>query len=647
MPILDSIDSPGDLKRLSPSELRVLASELRARIVEVVGRNGGHLSSNLGVVELTIALHRAFDSPGDAIVWDVGHQCYAHKLLTGRREEFSGIRKKGGLSGFPKRAESVHDAFDTGHASTSISAALGILEGRRIVAREAGAELRGVAVAVIGDGALTGGMAFEALSHAGQLGLPLVVVLNDNKMSISPNVGALSGYLSRLSTTRRYQGIRSRIDRAVKGVPFAGAFLYDRMVRAKRAVKALVFKENFFSELGFEYAGPIDGHNIQALTQVFRDARALGKPVVVHAITRKGKGHELAEEDPSRYHGVAPGRCIDEEGSPRPASSFTDAFSRAIARRGRFDDRLVAISAAMTIGVGLDEFESACPGRLHDVGIAEAHAVTFAAGIAAAGARPVVALYSTFAQRAADQILHDVALPCLPVVLALDRSGAVGEDGETHQGLYDLAMFRSFPNLSILAPAGAAELGLMLEWALDSGRPALIRYPKAPCPCEEAAYSEPLQSGRGVFVRRSGAETLIGALGGRVGPAAAAADALATADPALGVDLYSPRFVAPFDEEAFLEAVSPYRRVLAVEDGVARGGFGEYLVSLIAYRLPRVEAVAAGFPAEPFAQASRDELLAEAGLDAGGIAARARRLASEGREGRIYLFRSGREGEGR
>jgi len=648
--ILDSIDSPRDLKKLDLAELKLLAAEIRERIIAVVGRNGGHLASNLGVVELTLALHKVFDSPRDSIVWDVGHQCYAHKILTGRRAEFESIRRSGGISGFPKRSESVHDAFGTGHASTSISVALGILEARRVLGAEA--EGRGLAIAVIGDGALTGGMAFEALSHAGQLGLPLVVVLNDNKMSIAPSVGALSSYLSRLSATARYQGIRSRIDRVVKGIPLCGSFLYERMVRGKRAVKALLFKENLFSDLGFEYAGPIDGHNIQAMVNVFREVKVLGKPVVVHVITRKGKGYGLAEKDPSRYHGVAPTKCVEEESAPDPYT-YTMAFSEFMARRGRFDDRLAAVSASMTAGVGLEAFKVACPGRLYDVGIAEEHAVTFAAGLASEGLRPVVALYSTFVQRAVDQVIHDVAIPSTPVVIALDRAGAVGEDGETHQGIYDIALFRSLPNLAILAPASAAELDLLLEWAIDSRRPAVVRYPKAQCPCEEEAYSEPVVPGRGVFVRRSGAETLVVAVGGLVVAAVAAADELngeAACPPGSaaggplrsvgGADVYSLRFVSPLAEDAFLEAVTPYRRVLVVEDGVERGGIGEYLSALIASRLPRVSASAAGFPAKPFAQASRGELLARAGLDSAGIADRVRAAESIDDGRRIYLFHS-------
>jgi 1-deoxy-D-xylulose-5-phosphate synthase len=647
MALLDSINSPEDLKKLGAAELRLLAAEIRERIIAVVGRNGGHLASNLGVVELTLAMHYVFDSPRDSVVWDVGHQSYAHKLITGRREEFEGLRRSGGISGFPKRSESPHDAFDTGHATTSISIALGILEARRILGPGSG----GAAIAVIGDGALTGGMAFEALSHAGQLGLPLIVVLNDNKMSIGPNVGALSSYLSRLSATARYQGIRSRIDRAVKGLPWIGEAAYARMVRGKRAVKAFLFKENLFSDLGFEYAGPIDGHNMSAMINVFREVKALGKPVVVHVITRKGKGYRLAEDDPSRYHGVAPTKCLDEdEAASADAFTYTMAFSNAMARRGGFDDRLVAVSASMTSGVGLEAFKAACPGRLHDVGIAEEHAVTFAAGLASEGLRPVVALYSSFAQRSVDQIIHDVALPAMPVVIALDRAGAVGEDGETHQGIYDIALFRSLPNLAILAPASAVELALLLEWALDSRRPAILRYPKAACPCEEEAYSEPVIPGRGVFVRRAGAETLIVALGALVAPAVAAADLLVRESSTGsgsgplrslgGADVYSLRFVSPLAEEAFLEAVSPYARVLVVEDGVARGGIGEYLVSLIASRLPRVSAQAAGFPAKPFPQASREELLARAGLDAAGIVDRVRAAEAVDSGKQIFLFRA-------
>ena len=652
MSLLDKIDSPSDLKDLDLRELRALAGEIRERIVETVSRNGGHLSSNLGVVELTLALHRAFDSPRDAIVWDVGHQCYAHKLLTGRRDSFGSIRRSGGLSGFPKRSESLHDAFDTGHASTSISVALGLAEARHRLGQP------GKVIAVIGDGALTGGMAMEALSHAGQLGLPLVVVLNDNKMSISPNVGALSRYLSRLSATARYQAVRSRIDALVRGIPLVGSWLYALMVRGKRAVKALFFKENFFSDLGFEYAGPIDGHNIAELLRVFREVRALDRPVVVHAITRKGKGHDLAEEDPARYHGVAPMRVSDGKLESSPAATFTEAFADALVAAASRDGRVVAVTAAMAKGTGLEAFRKAFPDRLYDVGIAEEHAVTFAAGLAAGGLKPVVAIYSTFMQRAVDQVFHDVALPGLPVVFALDRAGAVGEDGETHQGLYDIAIFRSMPRLPILAPASAAELAASLDWALGSGGPAMIRYPKARCPREEQSYAEPIRSGRGVFVRRSGADTLLVAMGGLVPLAAEASDILLReaggpgASTVAGADVYSLRFASPLDEDYFLEAAAPYRRLVVLEEGVASGGLGEAIAALAARRLPRVAVHVAGFPSEPPPQASRDELIAAAGLSAEGIAERVREAAVEDyTESRIYVFRSpgpdGRQREAR
>ncbi|MBL8966723.1 MAG: 1-deoxy-D-xylulose-5-phosphate synthase [Spirochaetaceae bacterium] len=630
MSILDSIDSPADLKRLDAKGLRSLAEEIRGRIVATVSRNGGHLASNLGVVELTLALHRVFDSPKDAIVWDVGHQCYAHKLLTGRRDCFEGLRKAGGLSGFPKRSESCHDHFDTGHASTSISSALGLLAARSLQ------DEPGKVIAVIGDGALTGGMAFEALSHAGQLGLPLVVVLNDNKMSISPNVGALSRYLSRLSTTVRYQNFRSRVDALVRRIPLFGPWLYPLMVRGKSAVKALFFKENLFADLGFEYVGPIDGHNLPAMIQVFRELRSLKRPVVVHVLTRKGKGYELAEEDPARYHGVSPMRVSDGKIEARPAETFTEAFSASLIARGYADSRVVAVTAAMAKGTGLEEFRAACPGRLYDVGIAEEHAVTFAAGLATGGMRPVVAIYSTFMQRAVDQVFHDVALPRLPVTFVLDRAGAVEGDGETHQGIYDLALFRSMPNMTIIAPSDARELDMALAYGLASDGPTMVRIPKARCPAEEPAAAEPLVAGRGVFLRRAGAETLVVALGGLVPIAVEASDALLREG--RSADVYSLRFAAPIDEEAFLDVAAPYRRILFLEEGVSSGGLGEALAALAARRLPRLSFAALGFPAEPFAQGTRAELLEMAGLSAAAVAERLRR--DEAEAARIFLFRA-------
>ncbi|QQO07467.1 1-deoxy-D-xylulose-5-phosphate synthase [Breznakiella homolactica] len=611
-PLLAHIHDPNDLSRLSYSELSQLADEIRDVIISTVSHTGGHLASNLGVVELTIALHRVFDSPKDKIVWDVGHQCYTHKLLTGRYGEFSGLRQNGGISGFPKRSESPHDAFNTGHASTSISAALGLLAGESLKGGD------GKAVAVIGDGALTGGLAFEALSHAGQLGLPLVVILNDNKMSISPNVGGLSKYLSRLSMKSRYQRIRRWIDRSVKGFPLIGASFYDIMVRMKRGVKALFYTDNFFVDLGFEYVGPIEGHHIQRLEQVLEDVKKLGKPVVVHVITQKGKGYQFAESDPSSYHGVSPFSVDDGLFERREAPVFTEAFGSAMVRKARADERVVAITAAMEKGTGLAPFRTEFPARFYDVGIAEEHAVSFAAGLAAQGLRPVVAVYSTFIQRSVDQVIHDVALQNLPVTFALDRSGFVGDDGETHQGLFDIALFRSVPNMTILAPAGAAELDLMLDWGTGGQGPAAIRYPKAPFPENTEAFFCPLEQGRGVFIKRKNSPVCL-AFTGSLYSQVIEAESILNAE-GLSADLYNLRFLKPLDEEYLLSVLNRYKTVFFIEEGMKQGGIGEYAAEL-ALRMGASASIRILGVSDNFAGlGSRKQLLELCGLDAAGIA---------------------------
>ncbi|MDR1239840.1 MAG: 1-deoxy-D-xylulose-5-phosphate synthase [Treponema sp.] len=639
-PLLSRIADPGDLKNLSPLELNRLAAEIRETIVSTVSRNGGHLSSNLGVVELTIALHRVFNTPEDKIVWDVGHQCYAHKLLTGRYGAFSTLRKAGGLAGFPKIEESPHDCFNTGHASTSISAALGLL---------AGDQLRGGtarAVAVIGDGALTGGLAYEALSHAGQLGLPLVVILNDNKMSISPNVGGLSKYLSRLSMKAKYQSFRRKFDSVAKKLPCIGNVFFDLVIRLKRAVKAVFYTDNFFVDLGFEYVGPIEGHQIQRLVDVFRDVRRLDRPVVIHVITRKGKGYGFAEDDPGNYHGVgsfcmAGGLSTDRRPPPaRGLRPFTDAFSRAMLQAAQRDGRVVGITAAMEKGTGLATFHKAFPRRFFDVGIAEAHAVTFAAGLARQGLKPVAAIYSTFIQRATDQVIHDVGLQGLPVIFALDRAGFVGEDGETHQGLFDISLFRPVPGMTILTPAGENELSLMLDWALnrtaepagDPGPgpapdpkpapgPVMIRYPKTAYPADIPAFAESLEPGRGVWIRqgREKAPVCI-AFTGSLYPEALDAAALLEGR-GIGADLYHLRFLKPVDEDYLAALMDRYELTVFVEEGIREGGFGEYAAELARRRncagLVRVLAAEGGFTA----LGTRRELLHMNGLDGEGIAA--------------------------
>ncbi len=609
---LAGITCPADIRGLNNRELNALASEIRKKIIEVVGVNGGHLSSNLGVVELTLALHRVFDTLQDAIVWDVGHQCYTHKLLTGRYDRFTSIRKKDGLSGFPKREESPHDHFNTGHSSTSLSAAFGLLTARRLNGDQ------GKVIAVIGDGALTGGMAFEALSHAGQGKNDLIVILNDNKMSISANTGALSEYLSRLTMGANYQWLRERIDRLVRAIPLAGAPLASFIARFKRGLKALLFKDNLFVDLGFEYVGPLNGHNTEELEKVLRDVKALNRPVVVHVITRKGKGYHLAENDPSTFHGIGPFCISDGKVEKFDTTSYTEAFSHAILDAAARDSRVAAITAAMAKGTGLAAFQHRYPDRFFDVGIAEQHAVTFAAGLAAAGLKPVVAIYSTFIQRAIDQIIHDVALQNLPVVFALDRAGPVPDDGETHQGLYDIALLRPVPGLSIVCPASVREMQLLLTWSLEQDGPVAIRYPKGASPTEQEAFALPVETGRGVFVHRLNSDALIVCTGGIFPEVLEASNMLARASEP--VDLYTLRFIKPLDEDAFLSAVEGYRAVLIVEDGIRTGGIGLELADLCRRERHDIHVAVLAFDELFYPQGTRSEILQSAGLSAAHIA---------------------------
>ncbi|MDR0312213.1 MAG: 1-deoxy-D-xylulose-5-phosphate synthase [Treponema sp.] len=634
--LLGRIKEPQDLRGLSFIELNKLAKEIRELIIATVSRNGGHLASNLGVVELTIALHRVFDSPRDMIVWDVGHQCYTHKLLTGRLNEFSGIRKENGLSGFPRYSESPHDWFNTGHASTSISAALGLLAAEKIMDNADG-DLIHVA-AVIGDGALTGGMAYEALSHAGQIGLPLIVILNDNKMSISPNVGGLSKYLSRLSMKKKYQSFRRSFDAMVKRLPYIGNLFFDVVVRLKRAVKAVFYTDNFFVDLGFEYVGPIDGHNIPLLCGVIKDAASLGKPVVIHVITRKGKGHVFAEDDPGTYHGVSSPKT-ETDNSELPESGFTEIFGSALVKAARLDKGVVAITAAMEKGTGLSSFRKEFPKRFFDTGIAEEHAITFAAGLARRGLKPVVALYSTFAQRGVDQVIHDVSLQKLPVVFALDRAGFVSDDGETHQGLFDISLFRSAPGMTILAPAGKEELEAMLNWALfEYNRgPVMIRYPKDAVPSGDTAFLQPIKNGRGVLIRASDISVpdnyskpeLCIIFTGSLYPQVMEAAKLLKAEN-ISTDTYNLRFIAPVDEDHLSLIMNSYESVLIVEEGITPGGFGEYAAELFVRRGCSCRLKVLGIPNTLYCLGKRPDLLRRNGLDREGIAAAALKLAGTG-----------------
>ena len=618
--LLSKIHSPEDIKKLSQKELKQLAQEIRNTIISVVGKNGGHLASNLGVVELTIALHRVFNSPEDAIVFDVSHQCYTHKLLTGRYEEFPTLRKAGGLSGFTNKNESPHDYFINGHSSTSISSALGLL-----TARELNGE-KGKVIAVIGDGALTGGMAFEGLSHAGQLCKNLIVVLNDNQMSIDHNTGSVSRYLSRLTMTAGYQTFRYRVDKAIDKIPYLGRHLEKLIFRIKRAFKGLLLTNNLFVDFGFEYVGPLDGHNEAALERELRRVSKLHRPVVVHVVTKKGKGYSPAENNPELFHGIGPFQISDGTVEKFDTESFTEAFSNLMVEEGEKNHDLVAITAAMAKGTGLSAFSHKYKDRFFDVGIAEEHAVTFAGGLAKGGKIPVVCIYSTFIQRSVDQMIHDIALQKSHAIFMLDRAGAVPSDGVTHQGIYDIALFRPIPELELMTVCSAADLRLCFEWAIEKGTSVVIRYPKLTCPTEVTQMSSPVELGRGIFIpctefpieNISDAELeakknkiLIVATGGMYSEVQKAVRAVLL-DGGYA-DIYLLRFIKPFDETYFIELASKYSGVVFVEDGVIIGGMGEYLAGLLAEK-GQTNTRVLGFEDKFYNHGSREEVLEMAGL---------------------------------
>lgn len=573
MGVLEQVNKPEDLRNLTPDELVILADELRRLIIDTVAETGGHLAPNLGVVELTLALHRVFNAPRDKIIWDVGHQCYVHKILTGRREGFSTLRQKGGISGFPSREESVYDVFGTGHASTSISAALGLAK-----ARDLNQDNYQV-IAVIGDGALTGGMALEALNHAGHIKANLIVVLNDNEMSIAKNVGALSGYLTRLRTDRMYHRSREEVEGLIQRIPAIGPKMLRILDRLKDSVKYLVVPGMFFEELGYTYLGPVKGHNITALADTFEKAKTLKGPVLVHVATRKGKGYAPAEADPDLFHGVGPFDVQTGEVKRSDRLSYMDVFGETLLKLAEVDPRIIAITAAMPTGTGLKSFAKRFPHRFFDVGIAEQHAVTMAAGLAVGGWRPVVAIYSTFMQRAYDQIIHDVCLQRLPVLFALDRGGLVGEDGVTHQGIFDLAYLRSIPNMTIMAPQDENELRHMLKTALACCGPCAIRYPRGSgTGCLLDQELQILPYGRSL-VLRDGKDVSFFAVGHMVGAAMEAADKLA--QQGIEAAVINVRFVKPLDTALLLRFSRQTQRVVTIEEGILAGGFGSAVAELL------------------------------------------------------------------
>lgn len=624
--ILHSIHSPEDIKSLSKKSLKSLTLEIRSKIIEVVGKNGGHLASNLGVVELTIALHKVFNSPKDAIVWDVSHQCYPHKILTGRCEEFSTVRLKNGISGFTKIRESEHDYFDAGHASSSISSALGLLASWKIQGRN------DKVIAVIGDGALTGGMAFEGLSHAGQLAENLIVVVNDNQMSIDKNVGSFSRYLSRLTFTCTYHGFRHTVDRIIDRIPYFNTRIGKLVFRFKRGIKGLFLTNNLFVDLGFEYVGPLDGHDIEAMVKVFEKAKRIPRPVVIHVVTKKGKGYSPAENNPSAFHGVGPFNTSEGLVEKFDNLSFTENFSNKMVELGSRNGKIAAITAAMSKGTGLDAFSRKYPERFFDVGIAEEHAVTFAGGLCAGGLVPVVAIYSTFIQRSVDQIIEDIALQNRHCIIALDRAGAVPSDGETHQGIFDISLLRSIPNIKFLTVATKTDMDLCLDYAVDgTDGPVVIRWPKMTCPTELESFSNPVEEGRGVLVtcdeyspsvagqyaensRLSMKKILFVCTGSIFAETLTACRSLLM--DGIVSDIYSLRFLKPFDEKHFLELASGYDGILCVEDGVKIGGAGEYIEGLVKKNglqgNPGIKVLA--FPDRFVSNGSRMQILEDAGL---------------------------------
>ena len=629
--LLSQINSPKDLKNIPKAKLPLLADEIRKKIIDVVGKNGGHLASNLGVVELTIALHRVFCSPEDAIIFDVSHQCYAHKMFTGRYKDFDSLRTYGGISGFTRRTESPHDYFDNGHSSTSISQGLGLLTAWEIQKKE------GKVVAVIGDGALTGGLAIEGMNHAGQLAKNLIVVLNDNQMSISENTGSISTYLSRLTMSGFYQNIRHKIDRFVSKLPNSDRHLGKLIYRFKRALKGLLLSNNFFTDLGFEYVGPLDGHNIKEMESVFKQVKKLNRPVVVHIVTKKGKGYSPAENDPASFHGIGPFLISDGKVEKFDNLSFTESFSRAIVSLAEKNPKIAAITAAMAKGTGLDAFARKFPERFFDVGIAEEHAVSFAAGLSAGGLIPIVAIYSTFIQRSIDQIIHDIALPSFSCVFCLDRAGAVPNDGETHQGMFDICLLRPVPNLVVLSPATKLDLELCLNWAVLSSLPVVIRYPKTSCPSELEPFSHAVECGRGIFVSSSDfapslsvqfdenpAEKKLGqskvlfvCTGGIFSEVVQAARSLLMEG--VNADIYSLRFIKPFDEDYFYSFAKIYDSIVLVEDGVATGGVSEYIADFL-HSKNIFNVCVKAFPQKFIAQGNRDQILQECGLSPRNIA---------------------------
>lgn len=612
--ILDKIQKENDIKELKREELPQLADEIRTFLIEKISENGGHLGSNLGVVELTMALHLSFTLPQDKIIWDVGHQSYTHKLLTGRREGFETLRKYGGMSGFPKRKESACDAFDTGHSSTSISAGMGYAMAR---------DLRGedhYVVSVIGDGALTGGMAWEAMNNASRLDTNFIIVLNDNNMSISENVGGISTYLNSVRTKEGYINLKAGVENALSQIPVYGDEIIKRVRRTKNGLKQFVVQGMLFEEMGLTYLGPVDGHNIELLTKTFREAKKVKGAVIVHVCTQKGQGYEPAMRHPARFHGAE--LFVIETGLPkkkRVKANYTDIFSTVMCKMGNREPDVVAITAAMPDGTGLKRFRNMFPERFFDVGIAEQHAVTFAAGLAAAGLKPVVAVYSSFLQRAYDQVLHDVCIQNLHVVFAIDRAGLVGSDGETHQGIFDLSYLSSIPNMCVMAPKNKWELSDMMKFAVAYGGPIAVRYPRGEAYDGLERFRAPMEYGKSEVIYDESEIALL-AVGSMVKTAVEVREKLRVMG--YGCTLVNARFVKPLDEKMIRTLQAEHKLLVTMEENVRSGGFGEAVLDYLNEIGGKVRSINISLPDDYVEHGNVEILKADAGIDADSIVKR-------------------------
>ncbi len=586
--ILEQIQNPEDIKKLDLEEQKLLAQEIRDFLIEKISVTGGHLASNLGVVELTIAMFLSFDLPEDKIIWDVGHQAYTHKILSGRREMFDELRQYGGISGFPKRKESPYDAFDTGHSSTSISAGLGMAQGRDILGQDH------YVVSVIGDGALTGGMAYEALNNAARMNRNFIIVLNDNNMSISENVGGMSRYLNGIRTGEGYNDLKRLVNNSLEKVPVIGRPLIDKISRTKNGIKQLLIPGMLFENMGITYLGPVDGHDIRALRKVFREAKKLDHAVLVHVRTKKGKGYAPAERNPSRFHGISPFDV--ETGKPKAEKKYpdyTDIFAKKLCQLAEKDERIVAVTAAMPDGTGLSHFAKRFPKRFFDVGIAEEHAVTSAAGMAAAGLRPVVAVYSSFLQRGYDQIVHDVCIQNLPVLFCIDRAGLVGSDGETHQGIFDYSYLTSVPNMSVMAPKNLWELRAMLDFAMTYDRPLAIRYPRGQAYRGLKEFAAPVEYGKGELLYEEEDCALLA-----VGSMVSTAEHVREKWKEMGYacSLANGRFVKPVDTDLIDQLAEKHGKLVTLEENVLQGGYGLAVTAYVHRHYPQIQVLNIALP---------------------------------------------------